>query len=273
LSNKLTKACSSTPNRDAALTNMARFQVMFRRSVGHSSMLCMAVVGALLTVGLPIQADEPHSAFIEGLRQRKFFDTALEYVDSLGRRVDVPAELAKTLDLERGVTYREMAAASRVPEDREQALTRAEQALKKFTSEHPGHPRAAYANSELGELLFERARSLIWDAESPSNADKAGQLQQQARSLIEQAKAIYQTAHDQYERLYKAFPPFIDRTKDEDAYLERLSAEVKYLRAWFSLVRCTYERGQTFSKGSKERAETMVRASHAAAIPLDCSPD
>ncbi|MEO2024584.1 MAG: hypothetical protein ABGZ23_01745 [Fuerstiella sp.] len=224
-------------------------------------MLCMAVVGALLTVGLPIQADEPHSAFIEGLRQRKFFDTALEYVDSLGRRVDVPAELAKTLDLERGVTYREMAAASRVPEDREQALTRAEQALKKFTSEHPGHPRAAYANSELGELLFERARSLIWDAESPSNADKAGQLQQQARSLIEQAKAIYQTAHDQYERLYKAFPPFIDRTKDEDAYLERLSAEVKYLRAWFSLVRCTYERGQTFSKGSKERAETMVRAS------------
>ena len=261
LSNKLMKAWPSTQNRVAARGKTGRLHVMFQGSVGRKSTLCIATMGALLTVGLPIQADEPHSDFIEGLRKQKFFDTALEYVDNLEKRVDVPAELAETLDLERGVTYREMAAASRVPEDREQALTRAEQALKKFTSEHPGHPRAAFANSELGELLFERARSLIWDAESPSNADKAKQLQQQARALVEQAKAIYQTAHDQYETQYKAFPPFIDKTTDEDAYQERLSAEVKYLRAWFSLVRCTYERGQTFSKGSKERIETMVGAS------------
>mgnify|MGYP002631872189 CR=1 FL=1 len=261
MSNKLMKAWPSTQNRVAARGKTGRLHVMFQGSVGRKSTLCIATMGALLTVGLPIQADEPHSDFIEGLRKQKFFDTALEYVDNLEKRVDVPAELAETLDLERGVTYREMAAASRVPEDREQALTRAEQALKKFTSEHPGHPRAAFANSELGELLFERARSLIWDAESPSNADKAKQLQQQARALVEQAKAIYQTAHDQYETQYKAFPPFIDKTTDEDAYQERLSAEVKYLRAWFSLVRCTYERGQTFSKGSKERIETMVGAS------------
>jgi cellulose synthase operon protein C len=233
----------------------------FRRSAGNIFVLSAAIVGAVLIGGIPIQADEPHAEFINGLRERKFFDTTLEYVDNLAKRVDLPAELTETLDLERGVTYREMAAASRVPEDRDQALTRAEQALKKFTSEHPGHTRAAYANSELGELLFERARSLIWDAESPSNADKTSQLQQQARSLIEQAKAIYQTAHDQYETKYKAFPSFIDRTTDEEAFLERQSAEVKYLRAWFSLVRCTYERGQTFPKGSKERNETMVRAS------------
>ncbi|MCP4786972.1 MAG: hypothetical protein GY878_25845 [Fuerstiella sp.] len=248
-------------NRAIACRNMGCFRRTFQGFAGRRSTLCMAAVGALLTVGLPIRADEPHSDFIEGLRSRNFFDTALEYVDNLDKRVDVSAELTETLDLERGVIYRKMAAASRVPEDREQALTRAEQALKKFTSEHPRNSRAAFANSELGELLFERARSLIWDAESPSNADKAGQLQQQARSLVEQAKAIYQTAHDQYEARYKAFPSFIDRAKDEDAYQERLIAEVKYLRAWFSLVRCTYERGQTFSKESKERAETMVRAS------------
>ena len=256
MSKKLLRARPSTQNRVAD-----GFRRAFRGSAGNIRMLSVVIAGAVLIGGNPIQADEPHAAFIEGLRQRKFFDTTLEYVDNLAKRVDLPAELTETLDLERGVTYREMAAASRVPEDRDQALTRAEQSLKKFTSEHPDHVRAAYANSELGELLFERARSLIWDAESPSNADKTTQLQQQARTLIEQAKAIYQTAHDQYEAKYKAFPSFIDRTQDEDAYLERQSAEVKYLRAWFSLVRCTYERGQTFPKASKERTETMVRAS------------
>ncbi len=261
LSNKLLRARPSTRNRATASIIVGGSCGAFQRSAGRVTILCAALAVAVLFAGSPIQADEPHTAFIEGLRQRKFFDTALEYVDNLAKRVDLPAELTETLDLERGVTYREMAAASRVPEDRDQALTRAEQALKKFTTEYPEHVRAAYANSELGELLFERARSLIWDAESPSNADKTAQLQQQARSLIEQAKAIYQTAHDQYETQYKAFPKFIDRTTDEDAYLERQSAEVKYLRAWFSLVRCTYERGQTFPKGSKERTETMVRAS------------
>ncbi len=267
MSKKLLRAKPSTQNRAAAGAVVGGARGAFHRcgalhrSAGNVFVLSVAIVGAVLTGGIPIQADEPHTAFIEGLRQRKFFDTTLEYVDELAKRVDLPAELTETLDLERGVTYREMAAASRVPEDRDQALTRAEQALEKFTSEHPGHTRAAYANSELGELLFERARSLIWDAESPSNADKTAQLQQQARSVIEQAKVIYQTAHDQYETKYKAFPSFIDRTTDEDAYLERQSAEVKYLRAWFSLVRCTYERGQTFPKGSKERTETMVRAS------------
>ncbi|MDG1897193.1 MAG: hypothetical protein P8J37_20035 [Fuerstiella sp.] len=261
MSNKLLRAWSLTPFAAIACGTTGGCPGAFPRAAGNTLILCAAIAGAVLAGLTPVHADEPHTAFIEGLRQRKFFDTTLEYVDALAKRVDLPAELTDTLDLERGVTYREMAAASRVPEDREQALTRAEQSLKKFTSEHPQHVRAAFANSELGELLFERARSLIWDAESPSNADTTGQLQQQARTLIEQAKAIYQTAHDQYETQYKAFPPFIDRTTDEDAYLERLNAEVKYLRAWFSLVRCTYERGQTFPKGSKERTETMVRAS------------
>lgn len=222
-------------------------------------LICLA---ALLPVCLPYAAaDEPFVQFIEGLRQRKYFDVAIEHIDELAKRPDLPKEFADRLDLERGLTFRAQGTASRIPEDREQALGKAEQALKKFTKEHSDHPMAPFANSELGQLLFERARSLIWDSESPSNAARKKELQQQARSLVEQAKGIYQTAHDQYKKQYDGYPKFIDKAKDPEGYQTRLNAEVKYLRAWFNLVRCTYERGQTFDKGSKERNETLIRAS------------
>lgn len=224
----------------------------------------MLVLGMLAAVAIqfakPAVADEPYGEFIEGLRQRRYFDTALEYLDELKQRPDVPQDIKDTLDLERGITYREMGTASRIPEDRDQALTAAEQALKAFTAAHSNHPRAAYANFELGQLLLEKARSLLWDSESPSNAGRKADMQQQARTLVEQAKGIYQKAHDQYEAKHKSYPTFIDQAEEPELYQERQDVFVKYLRSAFNLARCTYERGQSFDKGTKERNETLTRA-------------
>lgn len=219
---------------------------------------------ALIVLALIVPAaaaDEKHLEFVEGLRQRKYFDTALEYLDQLSRRTDLPADIAQTLELEKGMTYRALGAASRVPEDREQALNQAEISLKAFVAAHAAHPRAAFANAELGQLLFDRARTLIWDAESPSNAERKIDLQAAARALIDEARAIYQAAHDQYKQQYDQYPKFVDEAKEPDVYRQRQQAQVRYLRAWFNLARCTYERGQTFDKGTKLRKDTLIAAS------------
>lgn len=208
-----------------------------------------------------VAADEKHAEFLNGLRQRKYFDTALEYLGQLSGQADLPPEVSVTLELERGITYRALGAASRIPQDREQALNQAEIALKKFVSGNPNHPRAAYANAELGQLLFDRARSLIWDAESPSNTEQKIELQTAARALIDEARRIYQAAHDQYKQQYAKFERFIDEDKSPDEYKARSQAQVKYLRAWFNLARCTYERGQTFDSGTKLRKDTLIAAS------------
>ncbi len=71
-------------------------------------------------------------------------------------------------------------------------------------------------------------------------------MQLQARQLIGDAEVIYQKAHDQYQAQYKAFPSYIDEAKEEEQFQKRLEAESRYLRAWFQLTRCTYERGLTF---------------------------
>lgn len=221
----------------------------------------LIVLGLMFSIMPAAGADEPFLEFVEGLRQRKYFDTALDYLDQLSKRSDVPPEITQTLELERGITYRSLGAASRVPEDREQALNQAEISLKAFVASNPDHPRAAFANAELGQLLFDRARTLIWDAESPSNAERRIDLQTAARGLIDEARGIYQAAHDQYKQQYDQYPKFIDEDKDPAGYKARQQAQVRYLRAWFNLARCTYERGQTFDKGTKLRKDTLIAAS------------
>ena len=234
----------------------------FRRFYGRFGRLLFApvVVAITLTCATAARGEERFIDFIGGLRERQFFDTAIEYIDSISQRSDLPAEVREILDLERGMTLQQKGAASRIPEDREQALTEAETSLRKFIGEHGQHAQAALANSMLGELLFERARSLMWKAAEIDDAPKKLELQQSARTLVDQAKVIYQTAQDQYKAIYDAFPKFIDEQKDEEEFQRRLEAEAKYLRSWFNLVRCTYERGQTFEKGTEERKQTLIQA-------------
>lgn len=205
-------------------------------------------------------AEEPIIPFIEGLRERGYFDTAVEYIDVTSQRGDLPADLKAQLGLERGIILQQKGAVSRIPEDREKAFSDSEQALRKFISEHPQHAQAALANSMLGELLFERARSLIWKTDDVESAEERRALQDSARTLIDQAKDIFQKAQDQYKVAYDAFPKFIDESRDEEEYRKRQEAEAKYLRAWFNLVRCTYERGQTFDKGTEDRKKTLIEA-------------
>lgn len=209
----------------------------------------------------PAVADEPALKFLDGLRQRRYFDTALEYIDQLEGQNDLPPEVAEVLDLERGVTLREQATASSYSDDKDQSLALAEQALRRFAQEHKDHPRAAYANFEVGQLLLERARATMWEADSPSAASRKAELLQTSRSLIDQAKGIYQVAFDQYSALNEKYPAFIDRDEEPELFKERNQVLLRKLRSQYQLARCTYERGQTFDPGSQERNETLIRAS------------
>ena len=250
--------------RFAAKVHLVKDMQFFRPTTSFHLSGKLAIAWLLLVVssaGSTARADEPFEQFISGLRERGYYDTALTYLDDLSKRQGVPKAFADLIDLELGMTYRALGVASRVPEDRDQALSKAEEYLKKFAAEHADNPRAAFANAELGQLLFDRARSLIWDAEAPGNADKKKQLQDQARTIIDTAKKIYQAAFDQYDAQYKTFPKFIDEKEDPEGYRIRFEAQVKYLRAHYNLVRCTYERGQTFDMGTKERNETLIQAS------------
>ncbi len=235
------------------------------RSVwGLTVSCCVCLSGLVAGLGLlnsgAAVAEEPVLEFVEGLRERSYFDTALEFLDVAQQRSELSDAIRDVIDLERAKTLQAMGASSRVPEDRDLYLQQAKEALQKFTSAHSSHPQAAFANSMLGELLLERARTLIWQMEGAESPEKRTAFQLAARKLIDEGQVIYQTANDQYKAAFDAFPNFIDKTKDEDQFNARQDVEAKYLRAWFNLIRCTYERGQTFDQGSEERKTTLNQA-------------
>lgn len=225
------------------------------------SVLCSAILLSLTLVGgTSLQADEPFVKFLDGLRERKFFDTAIEHLDQLDRRTDLPTESRKLLSLQRGLTYEAEARSSRVIEDRDLSHGKAEISFRRFLEDNPNHPQAAFANATLGSLLFERARTILWDADASSNKDRRPELQTQARGLVDQAEAIFQKALNLYQAQYKAFPPRIDKEIEAEKYLARQTAEISYLRAWFSFARAEYQRGQTYDLGSKQRNDTLLKA-------------
>jgi len=227
-------------------------------SLGRSAVCWIALLCVLTST--QVFSQEPVLEFVEGLRQRQYFDTALEYLDFAQLQPGLSADVRDVIDLERAKTLQAMGSTSRVPEDRELYLQRAKNSLQKFTTEHMDHPQSAFANSMLGELLLERARTLIWQMEGTESPAEKLEYQQAARKLIDEGQAIYQIANDKYKAAFDAFPNFIDRTKDEEQYDARQDVEAKYLRAWFNLIRCTYERGQTFDRGSEERKTTLIAA-------------
>ena len=109
------------------------------RSAAAGWGLCVALRPVLclllaLTAGV-VRGQEPFLQFAEGLRQRGYYDTAMEYLDSLKARTDVPPEVREVLDLERGVTLQQMGAASRVEDEREKALADAATALQAFLTQ------------------------------------------------------------------------------------------------------------------------------------------
>ncbi|MCA9062631.1 MAG: hypothetical protein KDA96_06215, partial [Planctomycetaceae bacterium] len=200
-----------------------------------------------------VQAQTDAVEFLNALRSRGFYDTALEYLDGLQASGSVPVALAEVIDLERGITQQVAGATSRVVADRELQLNNAEASLRKFLNEHSGHERAADANSLLGQLLLDRASTALTKAEAAETPEEVSELQGRARTLTEQAEKIFQAAHDQYQAAYKEYKVFIDQNREEELYEQKQRAEGRYINAWFSLCECFYKRGLTYPMGSPDR--------------------
>ena len=111
--------------------------------------LCCSLL-ALTLLPSPITAQDSPLPFVNGLRERGYFDTALEYLDKQATNPNLAPEIREVLDFERGQTLQQAGAASRVPDDRTKFFADSEVTLQKFINEHSQHPLAARANSLLG---------------------------------------------------------------------------------------------------------------------------
>lgn len=221
------------------------------------SFLFLIVVS--LSTGV-VADDTTELRFLSELRNRRYFDTAIEYISRLETQSSLGPEAKAVLDYEKGLTL--IAYASQLPdlESRNTILDQAQAALEKFVTAQPQHPLVAKANAEQANIFFARARTLTLQSRSPANAGKKQELQDQARKVVAQAKATFDRAYNQYETKWKSFPTFIDEG-DKEKVAARKEAENGYLTAKLNLARCSYEQGQTYDEKSKKRIEVLTSAS------------
>lgn len=215
-----------------------------------------SVVAVLIGCGVTastVRAEEPYEAFVEGLRDRQYFDYVILYLDTIALDPSTPAEIKEIVPYEKATTLQMQASSTGIsnPETQAQQLDQAMAFLDQFVKASPQHPRAGEANSRRASILLAKARVEVWQSKSPGNKESRAEYQTKGRDLILQARTIFATAIDQHKKTWETFPTFIERTEEPKQFDERAKAEQRYIQAQLDLAMCTYEESQTHDKGSE----------------------
>ncbi len=192
-------------------------------------LLALLVPSLVLWASSSASAVEPAREFLAALRQRKYFDEALEYLDRIEKNPAAPIELKETLLYEKGVTLVEASREQRDPGLREQALNDAQKLLSQFVGQRPDHEKANAARSQLGNLIVERARVKVEEAKK---VDDKTALQAEAVKLYEEAFQVFKSLQESVKTQLERIPKVLDRRDKQQAKMaeQRLQLRADYLQ-------------------------------------------
>ena len=131
---------------------------------------------AACTASLP--ANEPAQAFLDGLRERRFFDSALDYLAKAANDPAVPDSFKELIPYERGTTLIQAVAQERDAAAREGQLDEAQKALREFIKAKPNNLYAVSARSQLGNVIVERAKSRVDRSKKLAGAEQQKALKE-----------------------------------------------------------------------------------------------
>ena len=204
-------------------------------------------------------AVEQYEAFLEGLRERGLHDMALDYLQQMRTSPLAPADIKPTIPYEEGVTLIAAAAAERDVELKTRQLDLARDKFKEFVKTSPEHPLVAGAESQLANVLVERARTLLQKATRPAYAAQKDDLTRQARALFAESQKVFVSAEGKYEELLKQFPKSID-PKDTKQIDARDRARNELLQARLYAGRALYETSKSYPPASADAKKLLESA-------------
>ena len=148
----------------------------------------LAAALALAPASTARAVDDPRFAadFVRGLRERGYYDLALEYLDQLRRSPDAPADLKKTIEFEEGRTLIEAATHASDPDASKEKLDQAKLKIEAFVRAYPDLPETTEALVELAHLLYERGLTEVDLAGDARNASEKDNKLAVARGLLRQ---------------------------------------------------------------------------------------
>lgn len=215
---------------------------------------------SLVTSAAQLFAVDRDLEIVRGLRERNYFDYASLYLDKMADRVSTPPEVRQLISYERAVTLRETAKTIRNPEKQFELLDQAITFLEQFVRDTPDHPNVGDANSDLAQILMQKAEVEIIQSKSPSNKASKADYQRRGRDLLQKAGAILKLAFQQHEEAFQKFPTFIDGQKEPKLEAERDHVERSMILESLSLAKCTYLEAQSNDASSREFRQKLTTA-------------
>ena len=218
------------------------------------------VAGVFLLCAAPGWGAEPMQQFVEGLRARGYYETALTYLDEMAEKDSLPAELKLLVPYERAQTLLTSAREQINSDDQRAQLDAAEAAFQLFAKNAPSHPLAAQANTWRGRILFEKARVEIFESEDPSHLAEKAEFQTKARGFLTESRKVFEAATTLNKKSLDQFPTFIPEG-EKNKQQARTKAENTYIEVVFDMAKCNYWEARTYDRGSPEAVEALNKAS------------
>jgi len=232
---------------------------MKRRSIQRGCRQAI-IASVVMLLALPAIAEEPFSAFLDGLYRRRMFDVAMTYLDSLRDSRLVDDDLKITIPYHEGLTLIEGAKYERDVPSRLDDLSKAREKLGQFVKANPDHPFSSSANLRLGDVVLIRAQAnLQLSRSSAKSAEEKEKLLQASRSLFKEAEQVFATAEKKFQAEYEAFPNFID-SQDQQRREAKSQTRENLILSMLSVGRVIHEASKSFAPDSKQRKSHLRRA-------------
>lgn len=239
---------------------VCNFQYSARRSsVGLWGLLCLAAFGFGLSA-CPAGAAEQFRPFLEGLRDRKLHDMAMEYLDRMRNSPQLSTDVRTTIPYEEGNTLVDWAREEQDQTAKKGHLDKAQQKFDEFIKANSAHPLAGMAATQLGNVLVERGDMLVHQAQrTPARKDD---LHKQARVYFDQALAVFKDAETKFgERVeYYKKKGYLDPKKDQKDIEDRDQARRDLLQSMLFVAGVQFESAKTWPEGSPDRKKLFEAA-------------
>jgi hypothetical protein len=215
----------------------------------------LAIVAALCHAAI---AADDYQRFLDALRDRGYYDVAVEYLGRLRSDPQIPQEFKGRIAYEEGVT---LIAASRAERDADQKakhLNAASAKLNEFIKSAGDPAVVAEAESQLGNVLVERAKMLLNRAKLPKYAAQKTALVEEARARFSEAQQVFTSAEQKFAEHLKHLPK---SDKPSSAANEtREEARVDLRRARLFAAQAVYESSKAYPAESPEQKKLLETA-------------
>jgi tetratricopeptide (TPR) repeat protein len=219
-----------------------------------------------LSAAIPaaIRGEEPARDFLEKLRERRYYDMALEYLTQMESSPLATAEFKDIIPYERGVTLVQQAGGTRDLTERARVLDRAQQTLEEFVKRNTGHQLASSARSQLGNVIVERARMLVEQANERGASNSAQKLKD-AAALYDEANQVFENSRQSIAEQLKGIPKVLDMKDKKQAAQADLRDQLRkdYLQTRLLAAAVREEKADTAKEGSEEHKAMLLEAAKA----------